>query len=83
MLSIWAERLIYAFLFAARYQMYGHYREDLGEYAKRQAKKINKLRNEEKILTQKGLKKSVWKRKITGLSPISDRTASDSDSRQT
>ena len=51
--------------------MYGQYREDLGEYAKRQAKKINKLRkNEEKILAQKGLKKSVWKRKITGLSPL-------------
>ena len=48
--------------------MYGQYREELGEYAKKQAKKINKLRKrEEKILAQKGLKKNIWKRNITGL----------------
>ncbi|XP_054160274.1 chloride channel protein 2-like [Oppia nitens] len=47
--------------------MYGQYREDLGEYAKRQAKKLNRVRkSEEKILAQKVLKKSVWKRHITG-----------------
>ncbi len=48
--------------------MYGQYREDLGEFAKFQAQKINKLRKrEEKISAQKGLKKNAWKRKITGL----------------
>ncbi|CAG2159631.1 unnamed protein product [Oppiella nova] len=46
--------------------MYGQYREDLGEYAKKQAQKLNRLRKrEQKILTQKGLKKNAWKRNIT------------------
>ncbi|RWS07156.1 chloride channel protein 2-like protein [Dinothrombium tinctorium] len=47
--------------------MYGHYREDLGQFARKTAKKIRDHRkNEEQVLAKKGLKKykSAWKRKL-------------------
>ncbi|RWS27823.1 chloride channel protein 2-like protein [Leptotrombidium deliense] len=47
--------------------MYGQYREDLGQFAKRQAKRIRDHRKyEEQVLSKKGLKKykSAWKRKL-------------------
>ncbi|CAG2159629.1 unnamed protein product [Oppiella nova] len=42
--------------------MYGQYREDLGEYAKKQAQKLNRLRKrEQKILTQKAYFSIFWR----------------------
>lgn len=53
-------------------QMYGRYREDLGQFARAQAKKLDELRKkEEKVGPKKGFRKfkSAWKDAITGPCP--------------